>query len=113
MSNTSIPPSVISDHRTGRSWLRSRWLFIVGASLFACADAAAVPFLVRAEQFRPLVMHMLTADIQRDVHIDTLQLHVVLTVHIQATNVRIGNPASPGVPAPQAPPQQRPPESTK
>src|SRR5579864_2439670 len=38
-------------------------------------------------------MHLLAADIQRDVHIDTLQLHVVPTVHIQAANVRIGNPA--------------------
>lgn len=94
MSSTSVPPSVTRDRRAGGSWFRSRWLLIVGASLFVCAAAvAAVPFLVPAEQFRPLVMHLLTADIQRDVHIDTLQLHVAPTVHIQATNVRIGNPA--------------------
>jgi hypothetical protein len=93
-----VPPPVVGDRGAGRSWLRSRWLLIVGASLFACVAAVgAAPFLVPADQFRPLLMHLLTADIQRDVHIDTLQLHVVPTVHIRATNVRIGNPA--GFPA--------------
>ncbi|HEV2359010.1 MAG TPA: hypothetical protein VGZ23_15565, partial [bacterium] len=75
MSSTQVPPSVVSDRRAGRSWLRSRWLLIVDPSLFVCVAAvAAVPFLVPAEQFRPLLMQLLTDVLDR--HPRAQQAHV-------------------------------------
>lgn len=54
--------------------------------------AAAVPFLVPVDRFRPLLVRLLDDSTGRDIQIGALRLYLVPTVHIRATDVRMTNP---------------------
>lgn len=68
-------------------------LFVVGA-------AAAAPFLIPMERYRPLLEQLIKSGTGRDVEIGALRLQLFPTVHIRAMNVRLRNPAGfpPGPP---------------
>jgi hypothetical protein len=53
--------------------------------------AVGLPFLIPVDTFRPLLIQLIAANTGRNVQIDSLRLHLVPTVHLEATNVRVRN----------------------
>ena len=73
-------------------WYRSKWVRVGGVIvLLGLIVAAAAPFLVPVDRFRPLLIQLIEANTGRDVQIDALRLHVLPRVHLQAVNVRVRN----------------------
>ncbi len=81
-----------------RPWYGSKWLRIWGGGLLLVLVAAvAVPFLVPADRFRPLLVRFLEGYTGRRVQIDALRLYLLPTVRLRAVNIRLKNPE--GLPA--------------
>jgi hypothetical protein len=75
-----------------RPWYRSKRLRIGGVVLLLVLVAAAVPFLVPVDRFRPLLVRFIEGYTGRSVQIDALRLYLLPTVHLQAVNIRVKNP---------------------
>lgn len=70
-----------------------RWLFIGGAILaLGVAAAAATPFLIPVERYRPLLEQYIQAGTGREVRIAALRLVLWPRVHVHAVDVRLRNP---------------------
>lgn len=81
-----------------RPWYKSKWSRIGGVVLLlVLAAGAAVPFLVPADRFRPLVVRFIEGYTGRSVQIDALRFYLLPTVHVKAVNLRVKNPE--GLPA--------------
>ena len=73
-------------------WYRSKWFRVGGVIvLLGLIVAAAAPFLVPVDRFRPLLIQIIEANTGREVQIDALRLHVLPRVRLQAVNVRVRN----------------------
>jgi uncharacterized protein involved in outer membrane biogenesis len=73
-------------------WYRSKWFRIGGIILFlGLIVAVALPLLVAVDRFRPLLIQLIETNTGRSVEIDSLKLHLVPTVHVEAVNVRLEN----------------------
>lgn len=71
-----------------------RWLFIGGVVLvLVVAAAAATPFLIPVDRYRPLLEQYIRAGTGRDVRIAALRLVLWPRVHVHAVDVRLRNPA--------------------
>lgn len=81
-----------------KPWYRSKWFRIGGVVLLlVLVVAVAIPFLVPADRFRPLLVRFIEGYTGRSVQIDALRLYLLPTVHLQAANIRVKNPE--GLPA--------------
>ncbi len=60
--------------------------------LLVLVAAVAIPFLVPADRFRPLLVRSIEGFTGRKVQIDALRLFLLPTVHLQAVNIRVKNP---------------------
>ncbi|MDI6771403.1 MAG: AsmA family protein [bacterium] len=81
-----------------RPWYRSKWFRIGGVVLLlVLVVAVAIPLLVQADRFRPLLVRFIEGYTGRSVQIDALRLYLLPTVHLQAVNIRVKNPE--GLPA--------------
>ena len=73
-------------------WHKSKWWRAGGMVLVLVLVAAvAIPFLVPADRFRPLVVRSIEGFTGRKVQIDALRLFLLPTVHLQAVNIRVKN----------------------
>lgn len=68
--------------------------------LLGLAVVLAVPFLISADRFRPLLVQLIESKTGHEIQIDALRLYLVPTVHLHAMNVRMKNPQ--GFPADDA-----------
>ncbi len=76
-----------------RPWFKSKWVRVGGAIvLLVVIAAAAVPFLVPVDRFRPLLVRVLDDGTGRDIRIGALRLYLVPTVRIRATDIHMTNP---------------------
>ena len=76
-----------------RSWSTSRWVRATGlVLLLALVAAVAIPFLVPADRFRPLLVQFVEGVSGRRVEIEALRLFLLPTVHLRVVNVRVKNP---------------------
>lgn len=74
-------------------WYRRRWIRLGGAILLVVViGAAAVPFLVPVDRFRPLLVRLLADSTGRDVQIGVLRLYLAPAVHLHAGDLRVKNP---------------------
>ncbi len=81
-----------------KPWYRSKRFRIGGVVLLlVLAAGAAVPFLVPADRFRPLLVQFIEGYTGRRVQIDALRLYLLPTVHLKALTIRVKNPE--GLPA--------------
>lgn len=77
-----------------RSSRGRQWLLIGGAVLvLVVAAAAATPFLIPVDRYRPLLEQYIRAGTGRDVRIAALRLVLWPRVHVHAADVRLRNPA--------------------
>jgi uncharacterized protein involved in outer membrane biogenesis len=76
-----------------RLWYGSKWLRIGGVMLLlGLAVVLAIPFLISADRFRPLLVQLIESKTGHQIQIDALRLYLVPTVHLHAMNVRMKNP---------------------
>jgi AsmA protein len=76
-----------------KPWYRSKWFRIGGVVLLlVLVAAAAIPLLVPADWFRPLLVQFIESCTGRSVQIDVLKLHLLPTVHLRVVNLRVKNP---------------------
>lgn len=64
-----------------KPWYRSKWFRIGGVVLVV---AAAIPLLVPADWFRPLLVRFIEGYTGRRIQIDALRLYLLPAVHLQA-----------------------------
>jgi uncharacterized protein involved in outer membrane biogenesis len=80
------------------SWYRSRWTLVAGGIVLAAGVLTlAAPYLFSVDRFRPLIDSFLERSTGHQVEIESLRLHLLPTVRVQAANVRVKNPT--GFPA--------------
>jgi len=73
-------------------WYRSQWFRIGGIILLlGLIVAVALPVLIAVDRFKPLLIQLIETNTGRSVEIDSLKLHLVPTVHVEAVNVRVEN----------------------
>lgn len=76
-----------------KPWYRSKWFRIGGVVLLlVLVVAVAIPLLVPADWFRPLLVQFIEGCTGRSVQIDALRLHLLPTVYLRAVNPRVKNP---------------------
>ncbi len=73
-------------------WYRSKWALAGGVILvLGLVGAVALSFFFQVDRFRPLLIQLIEINTGHKVQIDSLELHFVPTVHLQAVNVRVRN----------------------
>ncbi|MDQ7841606.1 MAG: AsmA family protein [bacterium] len=76
-----------------KPWYRSKRFRIGGVVLLlVLVVAVALPLLVPADWFRPLLVQFIESCTGRRVQIDVLKLHLLPTVHLRVVNLRVKNP---------------------
>jgi hypothetical protein len=71
---------------------KAKWFRVGGiVLLLGLIIAVAIPLLIAVDRFRPLLIQLIETNTGRTVEMDSLKLHLMPKVHLEAVNVRIKN----------------------